>query len=243
VAPFIAAWGDQINVINILDTTSTLRTPLEVDGRRIDCLYPPPHQTLPTISSALRFACPGPLSELGRQLGPEEVANALEAFSFGVVPEIELLSAEPDPVSLSVDRESLEMASIGQAATTLTPLQVARAFAAFANDGSLPSLRLVDAIRSSQEAWTSQRAANAFTSIIEPAIAKRIMGSAESFDDDIRGFTFVALAGEKENYLTWFLGERTINGAPYVTVVLLEKKDPNLAQEIGKAALLSLPGP
>jgi cell division protein FtsI/penicillin-binding protein 2 len=132
------------------------------------------------------------------------------------------------------------MDAIGQGAWGVSPLQVARAMAALRSGGTLPDVRLVDALQSPQGEWITTEITSGSANAIKPSTAAVILDALRREPDGYYVVTASAVTGTEGQRLAWFAGA-TPEGQPGVVVVVaLEDGTLGDAWRIGRAALLAL---
>jgi cell division protein FtsI/penicillin-binding protein 2 len=169
----------------------------------------------------------------------------------------------PPPVPLEVIAGSLPALddqnllrsdeAAGQGQLTLSPLQMAWAMAAIANDGDLPSLRLVRRIGSSgiviaQDAevlGVTTETANRVKAMMLEGMDSGTAAQAGIDGVDVAAHVGMAIAGPAGEVNSWFLGIAPANipkpFARYVVVLLMEgATDPTITALAGRQVLESL---
>jgi hypothetical protein len=133
------------------------------------------------------------------------------------------------------DDEDPGLAAAGQGSLTVSPIQLARAFAALLNDGFLPPVRLFDAQRIPRGVWTEISAEAPSAAAVPLDEADAIADSLPLLQDGARGLAARAAVGEPGDFVAWFLGYHSGR----VVVVVLDDASPAEAQEAGMAVLLA----
>jgi len=250
--PFLLAAGLEAGVISADATARDLDIPVLAGGVWLDCVMRPPGRDA-LLATALAWSCPSPFAQLASQLGEQGVQEALADFGLFELPELPLQLGLGERPSFAGD--TLPAEAMGQGQLTLSPLQVAWALAAVANDGVRPSLRLVQRIghpdtgleivepaaQSLEPSLPSHTAADLTAIMVEAA--EHWFGPNEPDEGrQIAGHVGLAAAGPEQSYHSWFLGFTPAYAsdplARYVVVVLLEETaDVRAAAEIGHALL------
>lgn len=243
MAPFVLSWAVRSGMADAASAVAGARTPVRIGARQITCLT---EGTSPLVrlGSALQAGCPEPFAALGRRMG----ASSLEAMAsaYGLDRPLGLVVGEGalDAAGTAVVVEDPSLAAIGQGQQVVSPVGLARAFAALAEDGRLPPLRLIEAIQQADGSWRALDPAVAAASAVDAGAAT---AAWEALARSGEGFSFHvghAIVGQGEEQLVWFLGgERGLHGDP-VVVVLLEAGSADDVRAIGmglmRAAVASL---
>ena len=232
IAPFVLAWADQSNVADLGAAAVGLAEPISIDGRTLSCTPDPLRPR--TLGSAALQGCPAPLQALGEQLGSASQHNMAAAFGFDRAPDIRLPTAgqaapgqvgTPDP----------GMLAIGQAAQTVSPLQMARGFAALMQGGEMPGLSLVNAVKDPTGAWMDMAPLGAPERSVDGPAADAVRLLLTEPDGKRATFSARALTGSGETFgdLGWFMGSALDQPDVPVVVVVLEHSSPSTARSIG----------
>jgi cell division protein FtsI/penicillin-binding protein 2 len=235
LSPFVAAWAIREGLADLEDPTSSLHLPLTFSGRSLGCTRIPPGSIQPTLQNALAYGCPLAFADLGDEMGPEDFAEMLTAFGLDQYPDLGLHGGGAYTLP---EGEDVGLAAAGQGSLTVSPVQVARAFAALAGDGYLRSLRLYIAQRIPGAAWVGLPDGQPATATVSRDQALAILESLPAPVEGGRGLTARAAVGEQGETLSWFLGYR----GGLVVVVVLETGTPDEAQQAGLAVLAAMAG-
>ncbi|MBI2482592.1 penicillin-binding protein 2 [Candidatus Uhrbacteria bacterium] len=121
-----------------------------------------------TMADVLRFSINTGTVFVARKIGMDRFRAAVERFGFGALTDIELPGESAGDTSNLARREEVYLAtsSYGQG-ITVTPLQLAVAYAAIANGGNLMQPHVVDAVMLSD--GTRRR--------VEPRVIRRVMSA------------------------------------------------------------------
>jgi len=247
--PLLLAAGLEQGLVQLDAPVRDPAAPVKVGGLSLSCVAAPSEVT-PTLTTALASACPAPFADLALVLGSAGLVNGLADFGLFETPvnaamPLELAPAtEPD---LAGGEAALIAEAVGQGELTVSPLQMAWAMAAIANEGERPPLRLVRRTGSETAGWeivipSTPAAADGLSSQTAAAVTQAMVVSDT---EQIAGHMGVAIAGPGGRHNSWFLGfapaEASRPLARYVVVVLLENTaDANAAATIGKTILESL---
>ena len=159
------------------------------------------------------------------------------SFGFDRTPSVGLAAAAASPIAVPEDPDGLRAAAIGQHGLTVSPLQMARAFAALAGGGNLPALRLVDAVGMPDGSWVPLPGSNIVGATVPSSDAESILGALRIPGSGFAGMSARAVVGAESGFITWFLGASTGEADPRVVVVLLEVGTPVEARSIGLTVL------
>jgi cell division protein FtsI/penicillin-binding protein 2 len=109
-----------------------------------------------------------------------------------------------------------------------------------ANDGLLPTPRLVLRVQNPDRVWQATRSDGAPQPVLEPYDAQQILAAWERIEGDISYHWSVAIAGEDQSPHAWFLGVTPLEMPRYAAAVLLEHPaDPHRVVEVGEELLAS----
>ncbi|MDT8305414.1 MAG: penicillin-binding transpeptidase domain-containing protein, partial [Anaerolineae bacterium] len=147
--PFLLAGALDAGLIRLEDDINNADRAIVVHRQSRQCATEPPESA--TWRDVLQHACPAPMLTLGEEMAASEVESVLASFGLMQAPDVPLAVSEPPSATIS----DVESALIGQAELTVSPLQVALALAALANEGAPPAPLLVSAVQNEQGAWQS----------------------------------------------------------------------------------------
>jgi len=227
----------QTGIAEAGDLAPNFETPVEVNGQSLACLV----SLLPDSDAdnikALQNGCPAPFGELGLELGADDFTHMLEAFGFHERPEIRLPTGEPwNPSDLSSE-DALGLAAVGQGDLTISPLQLARAFAGLVSDPGLPTLRVVNAYRPQGGDWVEILPLGTDSQVLDLSVRKQIIEVLGSASGQSFGQRSEALTGEAVESLGWYQGGFFTHGNSYVVVVVIEGQNSIVAERIGRNIL------
>ena len=231
ISPFVAAWAIREGMADLEDPSASLHIPLTFSGRSLSCTRTPPGSTQPTLQNALAYGCPLPFADLGSAIGHDAFVEMLTAFGLDRNPDLGL---HGEGVYRLPEGEDIRLAAAGQGSLTVSPVQLARAFAALAGDGFLPSLRLYMAQRIPGGAWLGLPGGQPPTATVSREAASAVMESLPLLEGGARGLTSRAAIGGLGDYVIWFLGRRS----GLVVVVVLEEGSPEEAMQAGLGVLM-----
>ena len=225
-----------------------LTEPVMVGEAWLGCLASPPDEE-GTIATALAHSCPAPFVALGA--GME--AAALERLGLYEPPPVPMEVVAGSRPELSEDGFIAPGEAAGQGQLTLSPLQMAWAMAALANEGKLSRLRLVRRIGSGGIVVAEQvlmrgitpGTADLVTGMMMEGVAAGAAAEAAIDGVEVAGHVGVAIAGPEGERNSWFLGIAPATKpepfARYVVVVLMEgTPDPAAAARVGRQVLESV---
>lgn len=232
LAPFVLAWAEREGLAGPGDEAPSIREPLTFDGRSLTCIRMPSDPRSPNLGEAMAYGCPTPFAELGVELGPSRLAEMLDAFGLSADPELGL---HDGGVYILPEEEDPALAAAGQGSLTISPVRLARAFAALVNNGLLPELRIFDAQRLPGGEWTAMPTGPTPSATVPVEAADAVFERLPTLEGGARGLAARAAVGEPGDFVAWFAGFR----AGRVVVVVLEGGDPADAMEAGMAVLLA----
>lgn len=204
-----------------------------------------------TIGEAFRLACPAPFETVAEELGMERLLATLSAFGLFEAPAIELPVEAADEEIVTAEATLRELA-IGQGDLTVNPLQMARVAAAFANNGQVPTLTLVQATRAADSSnWVSAEQESTPRGTISPssvatmaelmrsAVTDGAAGAAELTDHNVYGHAGLAVPGPDGGLNAWFIGfgNRTSEEAVAIAVLVENVDGTTEAAAIGGTVL------
>jgi cell division protein FtsW (lipid II flippase) len=209
-----------------------------VDGARVGCAVDPGEEA--TVADAYAAACPTPIGALGRRLGEDGLAAAVERWRLTTPPSLTIPTEAADwnREVISSTREE----AMGQGSLVVSPLQMALAAATVANEGTMPALRVTLRMQDANGSWEETITAGEGQAVIPPAEARALLAAWRRWDgvpgQGLPGHWGVAVAGEGEPH-AWFLGVTPPGGERrYAIAVLLEHAEvPERAVEIGRELL------
>jgi peptidoglycan glycosyltransferase len=253
IQPLLLAAGLENGLIEMNGALDDVTGAVRVDDLAVQCAVWP-YSYEPTLPEAMRYACPAPFARLGAALGPDRLRDAYARF--GLMDPLQLpLAVAPATAPDLTEPEGVLSEATGQGAFTVSPLQLAWAMSAVANNGMRPSLRLVRRIGSDEAGWevvvpasqgTSQSMDPATASVVSSAMAGALPAQMDAMDVSSRIAAHIGLAaaGPQNAYNSWFLGFAPLNAPAsitrFVVVVLLEHSDDvEAAAEIGMQLLTS----
>jgi peptidoglycan glycosyltransferase len=240
-APFLLAQGLEDGLLSLEDAAVSLNATVQVGSDQVGCAVEPVallSESGPVLADALRNGCPGPLTSIAPRNGSELVQAALTGFALAEVALPELGPAGVTESAAMPSARDPEMDAIGQGEWGVSPLQVARAVAAFRSGGTLPEVRLVDALQTPEGEWLKVASSPGRSGAVTPSTAALILEALER--DGYYGVGASAVTGTGGRRLNWFAGA-TLEGQPGVVVVVaLEDGTLGDAWRIGRAAILAL---
>jgi len=212
--------------------------PIPVNGSSLACSAPPASPK--SLADAYADACAAPFTLLGRQLGADGLAEAIDRWGLTITPpplEVPTEAADWTPATLTTTA-ALKLEAIGQGALTVSPLQMALVAGTLANDGTMPAPRLVLQVEDTAGFWQEHPASGAPRAALSRSQADELLSLWPRRGDGIAGHLGLAIAGENRPPHAWFLGVASTDTSRYAVSVLLEHPDdPGQAVEIGRALL------
>ena len=237
LSPYILAWSMQTGIAEPGDLAPNFETPVEVNGQSLACLLTLLPDSDADYIKALQNGCPAPFVKLGLELGADDFNNLLEAFGFHERPEIRLPTGEPsDPNNLS-NEVTLGLAAVGQGNLTISPLQLARAFAGLISDPGMPALRVVDAYRPLEGDWVEILPLGTDRQVLDPSVRNQVIEMLGGVAGQPFGQRSEALTGEAGESLGWYQGGLFNHENSYVVVVVIEGQNTIIAERIGRNIL------
>lgn len=240
LAPLLLSWAWDQDLPVAVAVGPDLAAPVRLDGALLECARGS-GAAVDSVEVALRLSCPGPWGPLAVALGPQSVEAWVRAFGLNQPAGIELATADPWSGVVPSREEALMRFGVGQGDLTVTPLQMARAYASLFNKGSLPALALVQAERRPGGEWTAVKRASGRQAAVGAASAERTL-TALAAGHRVE-YVAEAIAGGAGERLGWYVG--FVPGAPpkRLVVVVLEGERGTAAQAVGRRVLEQLQSP
>lgn len=235
--PFVATTAIENNV----DFTHNCTGSIEVNGTVFNCSDSTAHGIV-NITSAMEKSCNTYFIALGQKIGSYDLLSLCEDFGLGKSVELAdnmYLKAGKLPSAESISSpQALANLCFGQGELLISPVQMAVAYCAFANDGYyreptlmkgivdkngeiIQKVRLPEACRIISDG-TAQSLDEILESVVTNGNAKR----AYSEFSECHGKTATAQSGWYEEGVeinhTWFCGYFTVNDKKYVAVIFKE---------------------
>jgi len=237
LGPLLYGWAlDQ--QLTLPGEQTDLGQPIAVDGELLACAQTPSSTdgALPTLEQALRAGCPWPWHALAETLRAGQLLDFVATFGLDEPTSVRLPQASSSVSLDSIDTLGGRQAfAIGQGDLTVTPVQIARAFAGLTHRGLLPELRLADAIRQPDGEWASFDPPAPAVQVIDPASAaeaRAALGGGRPIEYAAR-----AVAGQAGAELGWYLAALPGHLNHLVLVVVLEGEPPSQARALGLALI------
>lgn len=241
LGPLWVAWGERLGVVHSGEAVAGFTAPVLVDGHRLSCAFSPPEAMVGTMSTALRYGCPVALTTLGDLLGRTALEEAALAFGLGEAPTEDLASAHPPAIERILEGGDLTQFTAGQGELLVSPLQVARAFAALAGGGFLPRPRLISEIESADGGWLPWGRGEEPVSAVPPDIAGGILQEVGRDPLGNAGYGAYAIAGPNGQRVAWYVAIARQGETPVIALVVLEGGTTSQAGRIA-LSLLGLGG-
>jgi len=233
-APFVLAWSEMTGLIELDDRVSNAAAVISVDGMELRCLTSVSTVEGVDYGQVLRAGCPVPFAELGADLGENGLADMLQSFGFTRPPAIRLETAPVPAVEIGLSETDWQFTAIGQSEVTVTPLQVARAFAAVLTDGELPALRVVAAVKDKDGRWQEVASLGERNAAIDSETSAKVRSALTDGSNSIFRYAAEAVAGMEEERLSWFVCSNLDDlGSERMVLVILENAPLERAQAIG----------
>ncbi len=229
LAPWVVAWSLENNEASLEDPVPDVGGSFAVDGVSLACARPPAQSTL---GAGLQAGCPTPLAALGTVLGPEALEAAMQSLPGGGAVPGDLAAAMGDDSATDLER-----LAVGQSWRTLTPLELARAWAATTGEGALPPVRLVDAVQGADGRWHAWPELEREIHVFSPETARQVAAALQAKGMPGPSYSGEAIAGADQGRLAWYLARAGEEASAPVIVVVLEQSDLDRAGRIGDRIL------
>ncbi len=237
LGPFVAAWSEARGLLDSQSLITNADEPLMVDGHELSCARSGIEASTVTLSAALQAGCPSQVAELGAQIGGVGLVNMISAFGLDEVPSIRLESPSTNAPQASTTDAQVRLAAVGQGDLIVTPLQVARAYAAFVNGGTLPALQLVQSYRQTDGSWQALPPTTVASQALSAEAASWIDERLRPPGSDTLQVWAESLSGPGDERIAWFLAAQVLRPPPRVVVVALEGGTPQEAAQMGLSLL------
>jgi hypothetical protein len=174
--------------------------------------------------------------ELSKQFLPEQLDDLFTRMGFYHAPALPILTAPEQSPSDAVSRTDL--AAIGMENLSVSPLQMAMAASALSAGGKVPQPVLSIAVHTPTQGWVilpTNQADQVFASSSAVSAAYMLAQPGEFF------WQTIAPVETSTGLLTWYLGGTLPRwqGTPLAVAIVLEEKNPALAEKIGQSLLRS----
>jgi cell division protein FtsI (penicillin-binding protein 3) len=170
--PFVAAALLEKGRARESDVVNTFNGQLTINGRTINDEHRAPRMTLAEV---IRWSSNVGIVQFAERLSPREEYEVLRDFGFGTatgVPyPVEAAGTLREPTRWS--RQSANSLAMGYE-VAVTPLQLAAAYVALANDGDLLEPGLVKEVRSPDGRVLYRRERRVIRRVVSPAVARRV---------------------------------------------------------------------
>jgi cell division protein FtsW (lipid II flippase)/cell division protein FtsI/penicillin-binding protein 2 len=241
LAPLLLAQAIDAGMLTLTEPVDALSTLVLVDGEQIGCAIPPATdelQSAPTdYAAALRYSCPAPLAALGPRLGMTIFEQAVAAFGLQMIALPELEADGTPQADLMPDWRPAASEAIGQGALDVSPLQVARAYAALRAAGTLPALRLVEAVETPDGGWATEGASGEASEAVTRTSGAQVLKALARDAGAFSAMAASAATGTVGKRLSWFAAASAEDQAGVVVVVVLENGTLADAWRIGRQML------
>ena len=240
LSPLLVALAADQELVDINAPSDIQLEPVIFQGQQFDCSQSPPLTKTATLGNAVRYGCPGPIVELAELLGGEWIQDALATLNFYQAVKIGIESTKPADLDPIQNGTAAQLAAIGQGDLTVTPLQVARAYAALFNQGILPVLELVRSYQNADGDWVALAGDESPHAILSAEATQIVVTAAKEHQELIRSFGYLASAGPIGGKIAWYLASDRQNR---LVVIVLESDSIDRAETIGLAVLQHLNSP
>jgi peptidoglycan glycosyltransferase len=247
--PLVLAAALDRELVRLHDVVTDPGAPVSINGVQVECAAAP-SPAEPTVAAALSHACPALAADLAARLGPEGFVQGLADLGLFDPPQLSIPLRPAGAPAVAAGEEALLAEAVGQGALRLSPMQMAQAVAAIANDGQVPALRLLRRVGSDDDGWEivapgGGQVAEGVSSDTAAAVVTAMSAAVDASAPrgaQVASHLGVAVSGPGGVQNTWFLGfapaEAPRPSARYVVVVLLEGlSDRDIAAAIGRAIL------
>ncbi|MBN2044043.1 MAG: FtsW/RodA/SpoVE family cell cycle protein [Anaerolineales bacterium] len=209
---------------------------IQVEGMLLDCTAAPSQS--PTWEEITKSGCPLPLSALGLELGETGLTDLFSNLGFYQPPNIRL---ETSPPYIPEGISTPGVTAYGQADILITPLQMAVAASTLTNHGIRTTPKFLLKAQLPDSGWIENPADQEEIRVFLPTLAERTITQLAHQSLPFWEAAAYAITGTGAD-LTWYLAgsipTRTVIDEDYSVVVLLETKNAELAEKIGRQLLI-----
>lgn len=231
--PLLVAYALNQGLINLTLDIEGVERPFTVDGTELTCLNPLVGE--PTWAAAFQAQCPGMTAELGQILGISGLQRVFIDFGLLTAPELPIQTE----TAVDVVVEDPVLAAVGQETLTVSPLQVALALTALANNGQRVPPQLVQAVQNLDGQWHSQTVGEP-VEILTPGAARAVYDLLPVYEG-IAEFSTLVLSGPDGSQNGWYFGMAPSGSPRYLVLVVVEETDNVFAaQRIGRSLLRTI---
>lgn len=194
-----------------------------------------------TWADVVAHQCPAPMLQLADEFGRNGLLQLFNAWGFAAAPELPIEAAEPLPLTI----DNPQLAILGQENLTISPLQMALAWAGLVSAEPLPAPRLVASIQDGAGQWQSQPTQGpAVTGGLDSdltGLAGQVLGPLRSPENLIEQVSLV-LSGPNRATNGWYVGASLPRPGPgyLVAVVVEDSRQIEVARDIGRNVLQQL---
>ncbi len=182
-------------------------------------------------STALAETCPAPLIRLSSHFSLTDLQTLYTNFGFYKQPDLSFaVTGERLPILLP---DNIERALLGQDTLTITPLQLALAWAALGRQGALSQPHLVAALENEAGEMVTRLYDDSASQTVATWAAERVLETLPRSNVAIE-HRALAIADEQGNTTAWYMGLFPAVQPRYALVVVLEESDLFEVEEIGR---------
>ena len=214
--------------VDLNATIPNIDKPQVIDGLTIECVIAPPEKELP-LADALSHGCPSSVVQLASWLDLKAIGQTLTSFELDAIPSVDVGRVIVPEAGSSRDRLTPTLDDLlGQGQITVNPLAFARFLSAVVSEGTVPSLRLADAVRAPFSDWQTLPRPRQETSLVTQAAAAQgrdwllATGALLGLPEGVGGYAALAQSGRETQ--VWFAGFTAIGGEQVVVLVILENE-------------------
>lgn len=181
-----------------------------------------------TWQTLVANGCQSAQIQLAEMVEVEQLQNLYQNLGFFTAPRLHLPVAEatqPDLSDLTADFK-------------ISPLQMAMAASALANEGVLPGPRIVNAIQDPLDGWDTLPKLQGNTTVFQTDAVNLVSQLLQVTNTPY--WQVISISTTENNQpITWYIAGTVQNwqGQPITVVVVLEREGPEIAQNIGKTLI------
>jgi len=208
-------------------------TSIVLEGKNWDCALLTPAAPL-TWAGVITNGCPGTALDLKAILPPDKILQLYNTLGFQTEPQIPLPVAKLQAAVIT----DANLAALGQAKISVSPLQMALAAAMLSNDGTRPEPRIAAAINTPQQGWVILPS----NPLSKATLAQGTAAARYLQMNALPTWQVTATALTADKRISWYLAGTIPDwkGTPLAMALLLEEDNPALAQSIGSTVLKSI---
>jgi cell division protein FtsW (lipid II flippase) len=198
----------------------------------LDCAIPT--EDALTWQTLVANGCLNAQAVIAEAIGTDSLYDLYQELGLFTAPSLHLTVAEP----AVPDPSNADVFYRGNDHFLVSPLQMVMAASAITNQGLVPGPRIVNAVQDPSGGWNTLPKLQGNTYVIPVNTANQVNSLLRVGNSPYWQVISVAIT-ENDQPITWFIAGTTTDwqGQPISTVVVLENKAPQIAENIGRALI------